>query len=79
MNPLDAVDIIFKDEGLFFTVGAETETGLAFMKRAGLLSELRSQPEAENSAHPDTASVSVKEARALMRRAQAAGLSVFEF
>ncbi len=77
MNPLDRVDIIFKNEGLFWTVGAQTAAGWAFVKRARLVN--KSQPQGESTAEPNTASVSVRQARVLMHKAQAVGLSVFEF
>jgi len=42
VNPLDGVDIIFKDEGDFWKVEALTAAGRAFMQRTRLLRNARS-------------------------------------
>ena len=55
MNPLGSADIIFKDEGVFWTIKAQTPAALTFMRRTGLISALQPQTKMRNTTHSNTA------------------------
>jgi len=79
MNPLESADIIFKDEGVFWMIQAQTPAALTFMRRTRLISALQPKTKMRNTTHPNTARVSAERAPVLMNEAEIAGLSVFEF
>lgn len=75
-NPLDEADVIFKDEGTFWTLEANTPAGRAFMKT--VRPPAASEPGRRSTTHRRTV-VSAKQAQVLMRDVERAGLSSFEF
>jgi hypothetical protein len=77
LNPLDNADVVFKDEGSFWTIEAQTAAGRAFMRRTRLVSEPHLH--LESRTRPGIVSSRAKQARALMDEAESSGLLVFEF
>jgi hypothetical protein len=77
MNPLDGVDLVFKDEGPFWTVGTLTAFGRAFAERMQSVDNPRSH--SDGGGRPNVASTSPERALKLISEARAAGLLVFEF